>query len=425
MNYDGPDALEAEDEPEEEEIEMEVAEEMDPLDDAWIAQMLSAEIQALADLDADPVMAPIVEANDEMDAAFDMVMDMLEEEEEVEEMPAIEMDCTCLQQHGLPVYWTQEGVHYIEYTDEDGVVYQYPPSYGTGSCDKAWDLELAPICADADGMPLADAPEHCAQEWCWVNPDTCDLGIQTTFFPDSNLWFSYEVCSMQDEMAAEEMEPAVEEETMEEPVTEEEEATEEPAAEEEAIEEEAEDEEAVEEPTDEMDPLDAAWILKFQMMQAAADAAAAEAAEEAAAMMDNEDPLDSAFDMIMEMFNDEEMPVEEEPTVEEEVAEEPAEEEEVIEEPTIEEEVAEEPAEEEVPEEPVVEEEAVEEPTDEMDPLDAAWILKFQMMQAAADAAAAEEAAAAAEAAEMGTDTAVVDAMDAAFQMMMDMMAEE
>ena len=165
-DYDGPAPVEEEEEAAaaEEEAEEENEEDDDPLDAAWIAQMLAAELGNLAGFEAEGLAGP----------------------EEIEEEP--EQDCSCLPQHGLPVYWTEEGVHYIEYTDDEGTVHQYTPDYGT-SC-KAWDADLPPSCTGDD------APDSCAQSWCWVNPDTCDSGIQGSYFPDSELWFSYDTCRL-------------------------------------------------------------------------------------------------------------------------------------------------------------------------------------------------------------------------------------
>ena len=119
----------------------------------------------------------------------------------------VEQDCSCQPQHGLDIYWTEEGVHYIELTDFEGTTHQFPPDYGT-SC-KAWD-ELLPYCADDEGIALDDAHEFCTQSWCWVNPDTCDSGMQS--FGDHNLWYTYEdACPV-----VEEEEPEVEEEEIEE-----------------------------------------------------------------------------------------------------------------------------------------------------------------------------------------------------------------
>ena len=60
---------------------------------------------------------------------------------------------------------------------------------------QAWDLDLQPICADEEGMPLNDAPDWCGDSWCYVNAQTCTKGLQaTSYFPDEGLMYSYEVC---------------------------------------------------------------------------------------------------------------------------------------------------------------------------------------------------------------------------------------
>ena len=73
--------------------------------------------------------------------------------------------------NNIPTDTTPEGDEFITYTDQ-GIDYQYPVDYGLSMC-MAWDLDLAPTCADAEGMPLLDAPMFCGQNWCYVS-DTCD-----------------------------------------------------------------------------------------------------------------------------------------------------------------------------------------------------------------------------------------------------------
>ena len=59
----------------------------------------------------------------------------------------------------------------------------------------AWDIDLPPTCAQKNGRPLIDAPEWCGDAWCYVNPETCSKGLQeSSYFPDSGLMYSYEVC---------------------------------------------------------------------------------------------------------------------------------------------------------------------------------------------------------------------------------------
>ena len=72
--------------------------------------------------------------------------------------------CPCIsvarQQQSLSNYITN-GV----LTDYRGVTYD--SNFGTGSC-QPWELKLPPYCADANGIPLPNAPEWCGQSWCYV-----------------------------------------------------------------------------------------------------------------------------------------------------------------------------------------------------------------------------------------------------------------
>ena len=56
---------------------------------------------------------------------FEDVIAMLREPEE---------DCSCLQTHGLPVQFTEDGEGFIEYTDEEGETHQLPANYGLTTC---------------------------------------------------------------------------------------------------------------------------------------------------------------------------------------------------------------------------------------------------------------------------------------------------
>ena len=49
-----------------------------------------------------------------------------------------------------------------------------------------------------------DAPSWCADSWCWVNAETCSNGvIPSTYFPDDNLSYSYNVCAEPEDEAEE------------------------------------------------------------------------------------------------------------------------------------------------------------------------------------------------------------------------------
>ena len=85
------------------------------------------------------------------------------------------------------------------YTDADGVEHNYPGNYGLTTC-MAWDLDLPPTCADSDGMPLVDAPDFCGQNWCYVG-ETCLQGaLESTYFPDQGLKYSYDVCAQEESL---------------------------------------------------------------------------------------------------------------------------------------------------------------------------------------------------------------------------------
>ena len=100
-------------------------------------------------------------------------------------------------EHGLTVNAKGDDA-YIEYTDADGTVHEYPGNYGLTECS-AWDLELEPDCADENG-PLEGAPEWCADSWCYVNKQTCFSAQRSTYFPDAYLWYTYDAC-VEDEEA--------------------------------------------------------------------------------------------------------------------------------------------------------------------------------------------------------------------------------
>ena len=148
--------------------------------------------------DADEEDADEEDANEDANADGDEEQGEAEdgEDDEQEESPEIEEDCSCLITHGdgIELFWTDEGVHYIELT-ADGETYQYPPNHGLTQC-QAWDADLEPYCADADGMPLEDAPVWCANQYCYVNPETCTTPKvrPSSYWPDSGLAYSYEAC---------------------------------------------------------------------------------------------------------------------------------------------------------------------------------------------------------------------------------------
>jgi len=80
-----------------------------------------------------------------------------------------------------------------------GAEYTYPLYYGFGQCTDH-DATLPPDCANDDGEPLSNAPDWCASEWCFVDPDTC-TGTEVTassYFSregeDDVFFYSYDTC---------------------------------------------------------------------------------------------------------------------------------------------------------------------------------------------------------------------------------------
>ena len=71
-----------------------------------------------------------------------------------------------------------------------GKTYDYPASYGLGTCEKH-DETLAPYCSVGTGR---SPPEWCADLWCYVDQDNCADLVMTNsvFFP--GLKYSYSTC---------------------------------------------------------------------------------------------------------------------------------------------------------------------------------------------------------------------------------------
>eukprot|EP00931_Biecheleriopsis_adriatica_P023409 TRINITY_DN14786_c0_g1_i7.p1 TRINITY_DN14786_c0_g1~~TRINITY_DN14786_c0_g1_i7.p1 ORF type:complete len:619 (-),score=93.34 TRINITY_DN14786_c0_g1_i7:6-1862(-) len=76
-----------------------------------------------------------------------------------------------------------------------GKVYCYPADYGSGSC-KAWDIKLAPDCANSNGLTFPDPPKWCRDPWCYVNGATCGLtnSPSQVFSGVQGLHYSYATC---------------------------------------------------------------------------------------------------------------------------------------------------------------------------------------------------------------------------------------
>ena len=128
------------------------------------------------------------------DALEDFIINGLPEPEEPEE-PEQEEDCSCLITSGVSPTFTPDGEVFITYVGDMGGEYKWAPNYGLTQC-AAHDFENAPFCADLDGNPLVDAPAWCIEPWCYVNAETCTQGVTaSTYFPDANLSYSYDVCA--------------------------------------------------------------------------------------------------------------------------------------------------------------------------------------------------------------------------------------
>ena len=72
-----------------------------------------------------------------------------------------------------------------------GKTYDYPASYGLGTCEKH-DETLAPYCSVGTGR---SPPEWCADTWCYVDKDTCNrVNLKSSYFVDVDLYYSYATC---------------------------------------------------------------------------------------------------------------------------------------------------------------------------------------------------------------------------------------
>lgn len=70
--------------------------------------------------------------------------------------------------------------------------------YGGGSC-MSHDQQLPPSCADATGIPLANAPAWCLASWCFVDTASCDrANTLSRYFPAAKLMYSYDTCGSED-----------------------------------------------------------------------------------------------------------------------------------------------------------------------------------------------------------------------------------
>jgi hypothetical protein len=102
---------------------------------------------------------------------------------------------------------------------DPAVNYTYNLGYGSGSC-AAHDVNHAPYCADASGAPRADAPDWCQANWCWVDPNNCQLAdangtaipaVASSYFhrdgQPASRYYSYETCQHDNTFSDTELDP--------------------------------------------------------------------------------------------------------------------------------------------------------------------------------------------------------------------------
>ena len=99
---------------------------------------------------------------------------------------ASESGCPCITPD-LAQYRTGGTLTY-EPSGSGGKSYNLPDSYGSGTC-AAHDDGLEPYCADTK------PPSWCQRQWCYVDSSDCAHSYtRSVFFPDSDIYFSYESC---------------------------------------------------------------------------------------------------------------------------------------------------------------------------------------------------------------------------------------
>jgi len=80
----------------------------------------------------------------------------------------------------------------------DPTVFCYSPNYGMGFC-RAWDQLLPPFCAGEQGQPLANPPEWCSAQWCYVDPEQCkrsDISMGKSKIFAGPTFYSYQTCNI-------------------------------------------------------------------------------------------------------------------------------------------------------------------------------------------------------------------------------------
>uniref|UniRef100_A0A0G4G8L7 Ionotropic glutamate receptor C-terminal domain-containing protein n=1 Tax=Chromera velia CCMP2878 TaxID=1169474 RepID=A0A0G4G8L7_9ALVE len=74
----------------------------------------------------------------------------------------------------------------------DTTMYCFPETYGTGATCSSFDSGLG----DCD---VSSPASNCALEWCYVNPDNCDVQLgRSQLFPGEDLYYSYQACGSAD-----------------------------------------------------------------------------------------------------------------------------------------------------------------------------------------------------------------------------------
>eukprot|EP01044_Picomonas_judraskeda_P019410 COSAG03_NODE_4089_length_1689_cov_1.454088_2_plen_377_part_00 len=126
------------------------------------------------------------------------------------------------------VNWADEPDSRAQFENDDGSAlivplegadYTYALGYGSGAC-AAHDATHAPYCADANGAPLAGAPDWCQASWCWVDPNNCVLAdangeaveaVASSYFhrdgEEASRYYSYETCQHDNTFSDTELDP--------------------------------------------------------------------------------------------------------------------------------------------------------------------------------------------------------------------------
>ena len=109
----------------------------------------------------------------------------------------------------------------LDAVGDDGVTedYSYALGYGSAAC-AAHDATHAPYCADAAGAPLDPAPDWCASNWCWVDPQNCILAdaagnavpaVASSYFhmdgQAASRYYSYETCQHENTFSDTDLDP--------------------------------------------------------------------------------------------------------------------------------------------------------------------------------------------------------------------------